>query len=204
MLRKLGTALLTVSLMISSPLTWAFALSDLQNTLEKSAVISGDFEQTKDIAMLSKPLVSNGNFVLSDKEGLLWLQTTPFPVALILSDQTLRQKMPGQPEQVIYAKDNPMAFYFSDLFLALFHGDADVLTQQFSYELDGSPEAWTLVLTPTDAPLTKVFSRITLSGSHNIDALTMEELRGDKTTVTFSDIRHASALTDEERRAFND
>ncbi|KKD61136.1 hypothetical protein RN22_07515 [Grimontia sp. AD028] len=204
MLSKLVTALLTFSLMISCPLTWAFGLSDLQNTLEKSAVISGDFEQTKDIAMLSKPLVSNGNFVLSEKEGLLWLQATPFPVTLILSDQTLRQKMPGQPEQVIHAKDNPMAFYFSDLFLGLFHADADVLNQQFSYELDGSPEAWTLVLTPTEAPLTKVFSQITLSGGHNIDVLTMEELRGDKTTVTFSNIQRASALTDEERRAFND
>ncbi|WP_434358616.1 outer membrane lipoprotein carrier protein LolA [Parasalinivibrio latis] len=204
MLLKFGTALLMFSLMISSPLASAFGLSDLPQILKKSAVISGDFEQIKEIAMLNKPLVSRGDFILSENDGLLWQQATPFPVTLILSDKILRQQMPGQTEQVIRAKDNPMAFYFSDLFLDLFHADADVLTQHFSYQLDGTPEAWTLVLTPTEAPLTKVFSQITLSGSNNIDALTMEELRGDKTTVAFSNIQHASALSDEERRAFND
>lgn len=196
-------ASLLVSMFLHSAQASLFDLSELQKVLRRASLIRGDFTQTKTLQMLNAPLKSKGHFLLQKDTGLLWDQTQPFPVVLVLSDKTLYQKMPGQSEQVIHAKDNPLPFYFSRLFLDLFNGNTQTLSGQFSLSLKGDVKKWTLTLVPKKPPLSTVFKEISLSGGQYVQALTLQEIRGDKTVIAFTNVRDKPlTLTDGERRAF--
>ncbi len=197
---------LMLALMALSPFCQASVtdLESLQKQLAQHTIVRGDFTQLRHIEMFAEPLSSQGSFTLSKQMGLLWHQTTPFPVNLVLTEDKLRQTFAGQEPQVITAKDNPMAFYFSHVFLAVFHGDTNALKEQFEIEFDTSAEQWTIELTPKQAPLNAVFKNITLVGNEDIDGLTLQEVRGDKTEILFSNQTHQpKSLNDAEKAQFS-
>jgi len=49
----------------------------LQKKMEQG--ISGQFRLTKNVAKISKEFVSQGNFSVSKKDGIIWETETPFP-----------------------------------------------------------------------------------------------------------------------------
>lgn len=197
---------LLLALTALSPLATAQVtdLNSLQAQLAQHQIVRGDFTQLRHIEMFEQPLSSQGQFTLSKEQGLLWQQSTPFPVNLVLTKDKLRQTFAGQQPQVITAKDNPMAFYFSHVFLAVFHGDTEALKQQFEIAFNVDQGEWTIELTPKQAPLNAVFNTITLVGSDDINGLTLQEIRGDKTEILFTDQTHQpETLTDAEREQFS-
>ncbi|MGF1728713.1 LolA family protein [Photobacterium kasasachensis] len=182
----------------------AITLPELQQTLSSQPLVRGDFAQTRKMEMFDAPLTSQGHFLLAEQHGLLWQQAMPFPVSLVLTKDKLSQQFGDQAAQVMSASDNPMVFYFSHIFLSLFKGDTRQLTEQFNLTLsDKSNGRWQLLLTPKAAPLNAVFKAIALDGKTFIDHLILTEVRGDQTTITFSNQRTTpSDLTAEEQRAF--
>ncbi len=178
-------------------------LTSLQAQLQQSPIVRGDFTQSRTLAMFEQPLVSEGSFLLERQHGLLWQQNTPFPVNLVLTQDKLRQTFANQPAQVITAKENPMAFYFSKIFLSVFHGDTEQLQSQFDLQFSPQNGHWQLVLTPKEAPLNAVFKSIVLQGNQDIDSLVLQEVRGDKTEITFTNQTHQPEnLTDAEQAQF--
>lgn len=197
---------LLIALLAVSPFSSATVtdLESLQVQLAQHEIVRGDFTQLRHIEMFEQPLSSQGNFTLSKHQGLLWQQTVPFPVNLVLTKDKLRQTFAGQKPQTVTAKDNPMAFYFSHVFLAVFHGDTQALQEQFDIAFKVTSGDWTITLTPKQAPLNAVFETITLVGSQNIDQLTLKEIRGDKTEILFSNQTHQpESLTDAEQAQFS-
>ncbi len=208
-LLQLAVSILTVALFSASPVLAQSTVSkvtdlpSLQNQLQQFSIVRGDFTQSRKIEMFDQPLTSQGSFLLDKSHGLLWQQQTPFPVNLVLTEDKLRQTFANQPAQVITAQENPMAFYFSKIFLSVFHGDTVQLQSQFKLKLDTTSQQWTLVLVPTQAPLNAVFKSITLTGNQDIDYLALEEVRGDKTEIHFTNQTHQpETLTDAEQAQF--
>ncbi|MCF4172701.1 outer membrane lipoprotein carrier protein LolA [Vibrio sp. McD22-P3] len=192
-------------LLIASPFALAQVntMEELQQQLAQHPIVRGDFEQKRTLAMFDQPLTSTGQFTLDKTHGLLWRQDVPFTVQLVLTKDKLRQTFADQPAQVITAKDNPMAFYFSHIFLAVFHGDTDQLKQQFDMTFKADNGQWTLALTPKAAPLNAVFNTITLGGKSDLERLTLQEIRGDKTDILFSNQSYQpESLTDAEQTQF--
>lgn len=195
----------TMMLLIASPFALAQVntMEELQQQLAQHPIVRGDFEQKRTLAMFDQPLTSTGQFTLDKTHGLLWRQDVPFTVQLVLTKDKLRQTFADQPAQVITAKDNPMAFYFSHIFLAVFHGDTDQLKQQFDMTFKADNGQWTLALTPKAAPLNAVFNTITLGGKSDLERLTLQEIRGDKTDILFSNQSYQpESLTDAEQTQF--
>ncbi|MGF1692711.1 outer membrane lipoprotein carrier protein LolA [Photobacterium kagoshimensis] len=178
-------------------------LPELQQRLAKHSIVRGDFTQTRTMEMFSQPLVSQGHFLLTQQQGLVWQQTLPFPVNLTLTQDKLSQQFGDQPAQVMSASDNPMVFYFSHVFLSLFKGDTSQLMEQFDLALSEQESGWQLVLVPKSAPLNAVFRDITINGDQHINQLRLNEVRGDNTQIDFSHQRTTpAALSAEEQRAF--
>ncbi len=165
--------------------SYAITLQDLQQQLAEQKLVRGQYTQVKQMQMFKQPLLSEGNFLLEQQQGLLWLQKTPFPVTLVLTKDKLSQQFSGQDAQIIDAADNPMVFYFSHLFLSLFKGDIDGLTEQFEMQLTEQNKQWSLLLTPKSAPLDKVFKQINIAGTQYIEQLQLIELNGDSSTIEF-------------------
>lgn len=182
----------------------ALTFDQLQQQLATQKVVRGNFTQSKKLQIFNDPLISNGSFLLSHQQGLIWSQNNPFPVSLVLAKDKLRQQFSGQPAEIIEASDNPMVFYFSHLFLSLFKGDLASLENQFSMSLTGDLEnSWSLHLKPKGSPLDKVFNTIDIKGRKQITNLTLIELNGDSSTIEFSDInQHQALLSDQEKNAF--
>ena len=193
------------------------SISELQTVLSANSIVRGEFTQTRNMEMFAQPLTSQGTFLLDKSSGLLWTQTTPFPVNLVLTDNKLSQSFADQPAKIITDKENPMAFYFSHIFLSVFHGDTQKLQEQFA--LDFEPETttntdesanassqdtrWTLTLKPKSAPMNAVFEAITLQGKNDIERIELREIRGDSTVIEFSQLSHLpEVLSDAEAQQF--
>ncbi|MGO2318976.1 MAG: LolA family protein [Vibrio toranzoniae] len=189
------------------------SISELQTVLSANSIVRGEFTQTRNMEMFAQPLTSQGTFLLDKSSGLLWTQTSPFPVNLVLTDNKLSQRFADQPAKIITDKENPMAFYFSHIFLSVFHGDTQKLQEQFSLSFEAaamqSPgkntgnNSWTLILTPKSAPMNAVFEAITLQGDSDIERIELKEIRGDSTVIEFSQLSHQpEVLSDAEAQQF--
>ncbi|CAH6799854.1 putative transmembrane protein [Vibrio chagasii] len=187
------------------------SISELQTVLSENSIVRGEFTQTRNMEMFAQPLTSQGTFLLDKSNGLLWTQTTPFPVNLVLTDNKLSQRFADQPAKIITDKENPMAFYFSHIFLSVFHGDTQKLQDQFSLSFqpatvqssDHNTGSWTLTLKPKSAPMNAVFEAITLQGNGDIERIELKEIRGDSTVIEFSQLSHQpEVLSDAEAQQF--
>ncbi len=58
--------------------------------------------------------------LIARDRGLLWDQTSPFPMQLLLDDKRMVQAINGQPPQTVTAENNPQMFQFNHLLRALF------------------------------------------------------------------------------------
>lgn len=182
----------------------AVTLDQLQQRFASQPVIRANFEQVRTIAGMSQPLVSRGQLLIAQQQGLWWHQATPFVMTLILDDKRMVQSMSGQPPQVITADSNPQMFQFNHLLRALFQADEKVLRENFELDFrDLGNDQWQLSLTPKAAPLNKIFNRIDLQGAAFLNRITLDDKQGDKTAITLSDTRtEPKQLTDEERARF--
>lgn len=190
--------------LLISPLGSALTLDDLQQRFTEQPVIRAHFDQTRTIKDLPQPLRSQGTMLIARDKGLLWDQTRPFPMQLLLDDRRMVQAINGQPPQVITAESNPQMFQFNHLLRALFQADRRVLEQNFRVEFtDAGAGRWTLRLTPIATPLDKIFATIDLGGQAYLERIQLNDKQGDRTDITLSQHQLTPAqLTDDERQRF--
>lgn len=182
--------------------SFAFGINDLQQQLAQSTLIRGEFQQVRTMQMFNQPLSTSGTFLVDHEKGLLWQQTKPFPINLTLTQNKLRQSINGEA-QVMNDSENPMAFYFTRLFLSLFKGDTDAIKENFTLELSGEKDVWTLLLIPTTSPIDSVFKSIKIEGGLYLNRVVLSEVRGDVTEMVFTQqSTQPNTLTEKELAAF--
>ncbi len=165
------------------------AFNQILNKLGKVENLRGDFIQSRQLKALKLPLKSSGQFLLTQQQGLFWQQLQPFPSLLLVTQDTIKQKMASNPSTELTAKQQPMVFAFSKIFLALFMADPDMLRQHFDLYLKTAETHWQLGLTPKTSPMNKLIAHIELTGDSHINQLTITELKGDVMRVDFSNQR---------------
>ncbi|NIG74644.1 outer membrane lipoprotein carrier protein LolA [Cedecea neteri] len=190
--------------LLLSPVVNALTLDALQQRFTEQPVVRAHFEQTRTIKDLPQPLKSSGEMLIARDKGLLWDQTTPFSMKLLLDDTRMVQAINGQPPQTITAENNPQMFQFNHLLRALFQADRKVLEQNFRVEFADKGEGrWTLRLTPIVTPLDKIFASIDLAGGQYLDSIQLNDKQGDRTDIALSQHKLTPAqLTDDERQRF--
>ncbi|HCU0389260.1 TPA: outer membrane lipoprotein carrier protein LolA [Escherichia coli] len=190
--------------LLISPFVSALTRDDLQQRFTEQPVIRAHFDQTRTIKDLPQPLRSQGQMLIARDQGLLWDQTSPFPMQLLLDDKRMVQVINGQPPQIITAENNPQMFQFNHLLRALFQADRKVLEQNFRVEFADKGEGrWTLRLTPTTTPLDKIFNTIDLAGQNYLESIQLNDKQGDRTDIALTQHQLTPAqLTDDERQRF--
>lgn len=190
--------------LLISPFVSALTLDDLQQRFTEQSVIRAHFDQTRTIKDLPQPLRSQGQMLIARDQGLLWDQTSPFPMQLLLDDKRMVQVINGQPPQIITAENNPQMFQFNHLLRALFQADRKVLEQNFRVEFADKGEGrWTLRLTPTTTPLDKIFNTIDLAGQTYLESIQLNDKQDDRTDIALTQHQLTPAqLTDDERQRF--
>ncbi|KFB99304.1 putative transmembrane protein [Trabulsiella guamensis ATCC 49490] len=193
-----------VVILLLSPWSHAVTLDELQQRFTEQPVIRAHFAQTRTIKDMPQPLRSQGQMLIARDTGLLWDQTSPFPMMLMLDDTRMVQRINGQSPQVITAENNPQMFQFNHLLRALFQADRKVLEQNFQVDFqDKGDGRWTLRLTPITTPLDKIFATIDLAGKTYLEAIQLNDKQGDRTHIILSQHQLTPAqLTDDERQRF--
>ncbi|WP_107879123.1 LolA family protein [Neisseria animaloris] len=189
-----------VALTAFSPLLWAFSTAELSQTLQKPDNVQGAFTQQRYLKSLSKPMTTNGQFVLVPKRGLLWHMQKPFDNRLRVRSDGIMQwngknwvaanasKMSGQTQQI-------------KLFLDLLGGNTQGLEKQFNLQLSGTQQKWTLRLDPKTALMKQIFTRIDISGDNVVRRIELNEKQGDRTVMQFENVKTGQSLDESAKQA---
>jgi hypothetical protein len=174
--------------------------SEIAARLAAPAVLRGKFQQTREIELLSKPLQSNGYFLLSGM-GLYWHQEAPVASVMIADSERLLQRVGDGPLQSIDVEKNPVVLTFSQSFLSIFEGDEAELRKHFevSFEPGDQPDNWQISLTPVSFPMSEAIESIILNGREYIEELKVISRSSERTIISFSDLQtEPTELTEHE------
>ncbi|BDY04387.1 outer membrane lipoprotein carrier protein LolA [Ferrimonas sp. YFM] len=179
--------------LLLAPSARALDLGALQRLLDTEQPVRGHFQQSKTLAFLSKPMVSEGAYLMAPGLGLIWDQATPWPQEMILSQGKLT--MDGETVEM-------QAGPFAPVIAALMQGQLETLREHFTLAGEGSLESWRLHLVPRAEPMIQLFSAIEIRGEQQrVLGLTLTDTAAQPTEIRFSDI-HFGELKEDERARF--
>jgi hypothetical protein len=133
------------------------ALSALAQQLNLQLDTRGQFVQLRHLQVLKKPLLSQGQFIFSPTQGLVWQQQRPFNTLMVLKDQQLiQQNSQGKIQHFsAEANGNPIAQQLPRLLQAIMAGDIDALSADFNLFMPTAQSATQSVIQPATKPADK-------------------------------------------------
>ena len=170
----------------------ADVLAEITARLINPPITQGNFQQQKRLKILRKPLISTGTFTYHQSKGVIWKTLTPIPSLLLVNESRL---LTGQGEQAVPAA-------FGKVFKAMLGGDLSQLTEGFLMTGAAQKTDWQLQLTPKDEFLQKIISAISLRGDTELRSLDIQEVTGNLTRISFTQITHPAQLTSEQEADF--
>ncbi|MCK7631912.1 outer membrane lipoprotein carrier protein LolA [Shewanella sp. JNE10-2] len=154
----------------------------LSQKLNLGETVRGQFVQSRQLKVLKKPLISQGQFIFDKEQGLIWQQIKPFESLLILKDKQLIQRDSQGRVQVSKADASASAAAMGDLLpslvRAMLGGDISSLSENFELHFliadRLSPDGqWQLGLTPKDPLMKKAIANMVLEGSDVLQSLVL-------------------------------
>ena len=195
--------LLVVTLLACATADAAAPLDRIQAMLAKPAQLCGRFDQTKQLAGMTKPLVSNGRFCVIAGKGVLWRTLKPFSNTLRLTRDEIVSMQGERVAMRLDARQEPTVRMIHSVLFSLLSGELGQLETLF--EVDGSATAtsWKVALTARSPALAKAIGAIALDGGAYVRNITINEAGGDRTEIVFSDIKTGpGAISAEETALF--
>lgn len=170
----------------------AMTLSELLASLRSVPGVRARYRETRTIALLAAPLVSEGTLHFAPPDRLARHQRTPNVARMVVADGKLRFADEFGADSLELVK-NPVVALFVDSFLDVLAGDEDGLRTTwaigFSPAADGDPRAWVLALRPRRSPADRLVERIVLRGRDvEVTHLEVVEIGGDRTVTELFDI----------------
>lgn len=164
-------------------------------------ILRGSFEQIRYLKGFRNPLKSEGRFLVSKANGVVWQGVKPFPSKIWIKNSgaivNLEQKKSSAKPNI--KKPNAA---MSKIMLAMLSGDQAEMEKYFKIQRTENDGIWTLQLRPKGG-MARVFSRVEVAGERYIQKVLMEEKSGDRTELNFRDVSEApNTLSPEEMRYF--
>jgi hypothetical protein len=175
----------------------AFGLEELMESMAATSGVIAKFREKKQLALLERPIESNGTLYFIPPNRLVRLTVEPEPSALIIDGEKLRFKQ-GDREKFDLS-GNPMARIFIDNFIVLFNGDLQSLQDLYRTRFSTDGEAWRLILEPRKPPIRGLVREISMRGDRTgIREMVMQNRDGDRTTTALDVIEGDYHFTDDQ------
>lgn len=166
----------------ATPESWG--LQELMLRLSAVQNATAHFVEHKFLHMLKKPLVASGTLVYMAPGRLQKDTLQPRPEHLLVDGDTLSIEREGKTEMLQLA-DYPQIGAFIEGIRATLAGDLRALDRFYTVRLDGSSEAWQLLLQPRDAKMQEIVHAILISGSNaRVERIDTQEGDGDRSEMT--------------------
>lgn len=164
-------------------------------------ILRGNFEQTRYLKGFQKPLKSEGRFLVSKVNGVVWQGMKPFPSRILIRNSGAIVNLDQKKNPVKTKAKKPNAA-MSKIMLAMLSGDQDEMAKYFNIQRSESNGVWTLQLQPKGG-MARAFFRVEVKGNRYIQKVVMEEKSGDKTELEFSAVSEVpDSLSAEEMKYF--
>ncbi len=151
--------------------------------------MSCTFTEQKHVALLARPLKSNGTIVFDRTRGVSRTTLAPKPQQVVLTPTTLRFKSAGRIEEVPLDKSKDLRA-FATVFPTLLRGDRKELEAAFELGVFHDSGWWALTLTPKAESLRKLVKQVTVFGHDSeLASLQITEASGDTTETQLAGIK---------------
>jgi hypothetical protein len=164
------------------------SLDDLLTRFAKLRGLSARYREEKRIALLKRPLLSEGTIHFAAPDLLARHVERPEPVTLLLAGETLRVADASGTRR-IDLQASPVVRHFVLTFVHVLGGDRAALERLYELRFALADGGWRLELTPRQPDLAKLIRGATLLGkSAVIEQMSLHEQSGDTTLLRFSDV----------------
>lgn len=181
----------------------AVPVAKIQAMLAKPQMLCGRFDQSKQLAGMKKPLLSNGRFCVAAGKGVLWRTLQPFPNTLRLTNDEIVHMQGERVAMRLDARQEPVVRMINNVLFALLAGDLGRLETLFEGEGHVNDKQWSATLKARDPGLAKVIADVSVEGGAFVKSIVIHEANGDRTGISFSAMQTGdSAMTAEEAVQF--
>ena len=164
------------------------SLDDLLARLARLQGLRARYREEKRIALLKRPLQSEGSIQFAAPDLLLRRVERPEPATMLLSGETL-SVADASGTRRIDLQGNPIVRHFVLTFVHVLGGDRAALERLYTLGFTRQGDGWRLELTPKQADLARLIRRATLLGRDAVvEQMSLEEQTGDTTVLSFSDV----------------
>lgn len=180
-LAALGLALGTTQTSTGSSVDSARALMAGLAQVER---LEADYEETKTLAVLKRPLRSRGQLFYRrhPAAAMARVQQKPQAARVLVRANELATYRPGQRPERLSFEGRPELRALVGSLLALLEGNLAELQKAYTVRFTTVPEGWVLELTPKSERLSAMVRRLQFRGRGlAVSSFRVEEARGDST-----------------------
>lgn len=146
------------------------------------------FEERKEVALLSRPLESEGVLYFVPPRRLARFTTKPVAQAFVIDGPMLSFHDETGGDRVDLSR-NEVARTVVENFVVLFGGDLPALRARYETRFEAEGARWRLGLVPRDARVRAVVARVELRGDGpKLAEMIVSEATGDRTVTTFPEV----------------
>lgn len=153
-------------------------------------IVRGQFVQERHLQGFSKPLISEGRFVLAPGEGLIWTVQSPFAVTTVVTPAGLLQQAAGTESLRLPVSQVPMMSRLYQMLDAALSGNLGVLETAFAVTRNGN--RLTLVPLSNGGTTAVPFRRLDLEVGQFVETVEIHRQEGDFDRIRFSDQRRSA------------
>ena len=149
------------------------------------------FVQSKTMAMLTEPSVSEGKMYFSSPDRLRWEYLTPYPFALVVNGEKIVKVTDGKSE-VLDGNSGRMYQGITNMIIGSASGKKLFDTSTFDVVLFDDGACWKAEMTPKRRDMKRMFSQLVFhfdKKTQVIDHVEFVEPSGDKTIIQFEEIQ---------------
>jgi len=173
--------------------TVAFAddwqLPQLMHILAQNKARKATFVEKKFIGILDRPIESSGDLSFTAPDKLVKRTLKPKSELLILNGDILTIDQPGKNRMTVSLQEHPEVSAFIESIRGTLAGDRSALENLYTLKLTGSPSQWQLILTPKQARLSNIFSRILIGGSDaDVKTIDLDQRDGDHSEMVITKV----------------
>lgn len=172
-------------------------LDSIASRFDRQQPVRAEFTQEKRIAVLNRPLQSDGRFVYSPGHGILWHIDHPYRLTYLLTDSRVVEIGPDGRRHTRSGRDMPGLTQATRVLRAILGADVKRLAEHFNLSATGAPEHWTLLLVPRTPQLGSVLGKLQIQGGDYAENIDIEETQGGVTRIRFYHLRNAPLEADE-------
>lgn len=163
--------------------------------------VSAHFREEKKLALLTLPLVSEGELAFTRPPTLVRRVTLPEPSSMLLREGRL-ETWDASGKRTLDLSAYPGARILAESFLQVLAGNRAELARNYDMRMSGSLKAgWALTLTPKVKALAQLVRELSVEGTDlTLKSLRIIEASGDVSTTQFSAVDTQRRFSAEERR----